>query len=59
MPDLAAEMGPVEDLEPEDVLKLGFKHFRCVESGRPEPGLCCAGRGVITPDLPPRGEGRP
>ncbi|MEM8836644.1 MAG: nitrogenase iron protein [Pseudomonadota bacterium] len=45
---LAAEMGSVEDLEIEDVLKIGYKDIKCVESGGPEPGVGCAGRGVIT-----------
>ncbi len=45
---LAAEMGSVEDLELEDVLKVGYKDIKCVESGGPEPGVGCAGRGVIT-----------
>src|SRR5450756_583179 len=45
---LAAEAGSVEDLELEDVMKAGYKHIRCVESGGPEPGVGCAGRGVIT-----------
>ena len=45
---LAAEMGSVEDLELEDVLKMGFQDIKCVESGGPEPGVGCAGRGVIT-----------
>ena len=31
----------------EDVLKVGFA-IQCVESGGPEPGVGCAGRGVIT-----------
>lgn len=30
------------------VIKTGFKGIRCVESGGPEPGVGCAGRGVIT-----------
>ena len=45
---LAAEAGSVEDLELEDVMKIGYKNIRCVESGGPEPGVGCAGRGVIT-----------
>jgi nitrogenase iron protein NifH len=45
---LAAAAGSVEDLEIEDVMKVGFKGIRCVESGGPEPGVGCAGRGVIT-----------
>jgi len=45
---LAAEQGAVEDLELEDVMKIGYKNIKCTESGGPEPGVGCAGRGVIT-----------
>ncbi len=45
---LAATEGSVEDLELEDVLKVGYRGIKCVESGGPEPGVGCAGRGVIT-----------
>jgi nitrogenase iron protein NifH len=45
---LAAEAGSIEDLELSDVLKTGYGGVRCVESGGPEPGVGCAGRGVIT-----------
>ncbi|XSG84962.1 MAG: nitrogenase iron protein [Methylohalobius sp. ZOD2] len=45
---LAADAGSVEDLELEDVLKMGYSDVKCVESGGPEPGVGCAGRGVIT-----------
>jgi nitrogenase iron protein NifH len=45
---LASEAGSVEDLELEDVLKMGYGNVKCVESGGPEPGVGCAGRGVIT-----------
>ena len=37
-----------EDIEISDILKDGFKATRCVESGGPEPGVGCAGRGIIT-----------
>ncbi|MBQ4034507.1 MAG: nitrogenase iron protein [Paludibacteraceae bacterium] len=37
-----------EDLELDKILKVGFKGTRCVESGGPEPGVGCAGRGIIT-----------
>jgi nitrogenase iron protein NifH len=37
-----------EDVELEDVIKDGFSRTRCVESGGPEPGVGCAGRGIIT-----------
>ncbi len=45
---MASDAGSVEDLELEDVLKVGYKDIKCVESGGPEPGVGCAGRGVIT-----------
>nr|WP_313075712.1 nitrogenase iron protein [Lacrimispora sp.] len=32
----------------ERILKEGFGGTRCVESGGPEPGVGCAGRGIIT-----------
>ena len=48
---LAAAAGSVEDLEIEEVMKVGFRDIRCVESGGPEPGVGCAGRGVITLSL--------
>jgi len=46
--EMAAEAGSVEDIELEDVLKTGYGEIKCVESGGPEPGVGCAGRGVIT-----------
>ncbi|MBB5022333.1 nitrogenase iron protein [Desulfurispira natronophila] len=46
--EMAADAGSVEDLELDDVLKEGFLGIRCVEAGGPEPGVGCAGRGVIT-----------
>ncbi|MBF0624478.1 MAG: nitrogenase iron protein [Magnetococcales bacterium] len=46
--EMAAEAGSVEDLELEDVMKVGYGGTKCVESGGPEPGVGCAGRGVIT-----------
>lgn len=46
--DLARERGSVEDLELHEVLVEGYGGIRCAESGGPEPGVGCAGRGVIT-----------
>jgi len=46
--DLVRELGTVEDLEVDDVMKIGYGNIKCVESGGPEPGVGCAGRGVIT-----------
>ena len=37
-----------EDVELESIMKDGFGGTRCVESGGPEPGVGCAGRGIIT-----------
>ncbi|MPW27051.1 nitrogenase iron protein [Alkalibaculum sp. M08DMB] len=37
-----------EDIELDAVLKAGFMGIKCVESGGPEPGVGCAGRGIIT-----------
>jgi nitrogenase iron protein NifH len=37
-----------EDVELDDVRKAGFGGTLCVESGGPEPGVGCAGRGIIT-----------
>ncbi|MDU2064433.1 MAG: nitrogenase iron protein [Sporomusaceae bacterium] len=37
-----------DDIDLEDILKPGFKGTMCVESGGPEPGVGCAGRGIIT-----------
>jgi nitrogenase iron protein NifH len=45
---LAAELGAVEDVELDQVLQIGYRGVRCVESGGPEPGVGCAGRGIIT-----------
>jgi nitrogenase iron protein NifH len=45
---MAADAGTVEDLDLEDVLQVGYRDIKCVESGGPEPGVGCAGRGVIT-----------
>jgi nitrogenase iron protein NifH len=37
-----------EDVHLDDVIKIGYRGTRCVESGGPEPGVGCAGRGIIT-----------
>ena len=37
-----------EDVELENIMREGFGGTRCVESGGPEPGVGCAGRGIIT-----------
>ena len=37
-----------EDVELDDICRDGFSDTRCTESGGPEPGVGCAGRGIIT-----------
>ncbi|KOF55817.1 MULTISPECIES: nitrogenase iron protein [Clostridium] len=37
-----------EDVDLNYLMKRGFNGIRCVESGGPEPGVGCAGRGIIT-----------
>jgi nitrogenase iron protein NifH len=47
MMDTLREEGE-EACTPENVMETGFEGIKCVESGGPEPGVGCAGRGVIT-----------
>ncbi|MCL4309414.1 MAG: nitrogenase iron protein [Actinomycetota bacterium] len=37
-----------DGVELDDVMKSGVHQISCVESGGPEPGVGCAGRGIIT-----------
>ena len=37
-----------EDVELDNIRKRGYGDVWCVESGGPEPGVGCAGRGIIT-----------
>jgi nitrogenase iron protein NifH len=37
-----------DDIDLDLVMREGFHQIRCVESGGPEPGVGCAGRGIIT-----------
>ncbi|ACL15934.1 nitrogenase iron protein [Methanosphaerula palustris] len=37
-----------DDIELDEILKPGYRDTLCVESGGPEPGVGCAGRGIIT-----------
>ncbi|MBL4560106.1 MAG: nitrogenase iron protein [Bacteroidales bacterium] len=37
-----------EDVDLDDIVLPGYGGVRCVESGGPEPGVGCAGRGIIT-----------
>lgn len=44
--DLVRERGATA-VTPQDVVYTGFHGIRCVEAGGPEPGVGCAGRGII------------
>lgn len=46
--DTLRSEGDEESVELDVLLQEGFGHIRCVESGGPEPGVGCAGRGIIT-----------
>ena len=37
-----------DDIELDAIMKTGFNGIKCVESGGPELGVGCAGRGIIT-----------
>jgi len=37
-----------EDTDLNSIVRTGFGGIKCVESGGPEPGVGCAGRGIIT-----------
>jgi nitrogenase iron protein NifH len=37
-----------DDIDLNRIMKTGYGGIRCVESGGPEPGVGCAGRGIIT-----------
>ncbi len=37
-----------EDISLDSIMKDGYGGTKCVESGGPEPGVGCAGRGIIT-----------
>jgi len=45
--DAFREKGP-DEMKLEDIVFIGFNGVYCAESGGPEPGVGCAGRGVIT-----------
>lgn len=44
--DTLRETGDEVDLD--RIMRTGFGGIKCVESGGPEPGVGCAGRGIIT-----------
>lgn len=36
-----------EELAAEEIVHIGYNGIRCIEAGGPEPGIGCAGRGII------------
>ena len=42
------EKGYSQDFKEEDFVFYGFSNVACVEAGGPEPGVGCAGRGIIS-----------
>lgn len=46
--DTLREDGEEACMDLDNVMSVGFEGIKCVESGGPEPGVGCAGRGVIT-----------
>lgn len=44
--DTLREVG--SEIELGGIMRTGFGGIKCVESGGPEPGVGCAGRGIIT-----------
>ncbi|MDR0912525.1 MAG: Ni-sirohydrochlorin a,c-diamide reductive cyclase ATP-dependent reductase subunit [Methanobrevibacter sp.] len=47
LPTILDTIKEIKNPKVEDVLFNGFNGVKCVESGGPEPGVGCAGRGVI------------
>jgi nitrogenase iron protein NifH len=37
-----------DEVDLDEVLRAGYRGVKCTESGGPEPGVGCAGRGIIT-----------
>lgn len=35
------------EIELGDIVHFGYNHIKCIEAGGPEPGVGCAGRGII------------
>jgi nitrogenase iron protein NifH len=44
--DAVREYG--DEISPAHIMSTGYRGILCVESGGPEPGVGCAGRGIIT-----------
>lgn len=47
IPTVLEQMYERKEIQADDIIFRGFGNVRCVEAGGPEPGIGCAGRGVI------------
>jgi len=47
IPTVLEQMYSGNNLEEKDIVFEGYHGIRCVEAGGPEPGIGCAGRGII------------
>ncbi|MDO9522989.1 MAG: Ni-sirohydrochlorin a,c-diamide reductive cyclase ATP-dependent reductase subunit [Methanocorpusculum sp.] len=47
IPTVLEQMYDQKKIKSEDIIYQGFGNIRCVEAGGPEPGIGCAGRGII------------
>ena len=47
IPTVLEQMYEQKEIRTEDIIYTGFGNVRCVEAGGPEPGIGCAGRGII------------
>ncbi|HJJ56080.1 MAG TPA: Ni-sirohydrochlorin a,c-diamide reductive cyclase ATP-dependent reductase subunit [Methanocorpusculum sp.] len=47
IPTVLDQLYKKQKLEPTDIVFTGYGNVRCVEAGGPEPGIGCAGRGII------------
>jgi len=47
IPTVLEQMYDQKEIKSEDIIFQGFGNIRCVEAGGPEPGIGCAGRGII------------
>ena len=45
--DMVRECDDEDDIKAEDIVHSGYNGIKCVEAGGPEPGVGCAGRGII------------
>lgn len=36
-----------DEIKAEDIVNFGYNNIKCIEAGGPEPGVGCAGRGII------------